>query len=81
VPIENEIRVSIIGQWKDQNSTTNFYPNGSYSTEFNNGSKEIGRWYHKSKQLFFSVNGTSVDDVYNILYFSRTTMKTQLAKW
>ena len=70
---------SIVGKWKDQNSTTTFFHGGIYSTKFNNGAKEVGRWRRSPNQLFFSANGTSIDDVYNIIYLSDNLMKTQLA--
>ena len=75
----DSIRSNIIGKWKDQNSTTIFFYNGVYSTKFANGKKEIGTWKNTSKQITFSANGISIDDVYNILYISNSLMKTQLS--
>ena len=78
VPFEKFIRINISGQWKDQNSITSFFTNGSYLIKYDNGSEEIGSWKLESKKLILSVNGTSIEEVYNILDFTGITMKIQL---
>jgi hypothetical protein len=76
---QKNIKINIIGDWKDQNSTISYFKNGAYLTQYDNGHREIGKWKLKAKQLILSANGTSVDEVYDILYFYQDTMKTQLA--
>lgn len=76
------IRQNLIGEWKDQNSTTVFKKNGSYSTAFDDGNFEHGKWSVDNNVL--TLRAEILDDyggyltAYNILFFSTTKMEYQL---
>ena len=77
------IRQNIVGKWKDQNSTTIFKKNGTYSTAIDDGNAESGKWSVERNILSF--RGEVLDSygayftVYNILSFSPTKFEYQLA--
>jgi hypothetical protein len=73
---------NLIGKWKDQNSTTIFKKNGTYSTTFDNGIAEYGKWSVEKNIL--SLRGEIpyaygvYFTAYNILSFSPTKFEYQL---
>lgn len=76
------IRQNIVGEWKDQNSTTVFKKNGSFSSTFDDGNYEHGKWSVEKNILTLRVEildgyGGYLT-VYNILFFSSTKMEFQL---
>jgi hypothetical protein len=76
------IRQNLIGEWKDQNSTTIFKKNGTYSTTFDDGKAEYGKWSVEKKILSF--RGEAPDSfsayftAYKILFFSPAKFEYQL---
>jgi hypothetical protein len=76
-------RQNLIGKWKDQNSTTIFKKNGNYSTTFDNGIAEYGKWSVEKNILSFRGEITDAYGVYfmayTILSFSPTKFEYQLA--
>lgn len=76
------IRQNLIGEWKDQNSTTIFKKNGIYSSTFDDGKVDHGKWSVEKNILSF--RGEVLDSfgtyfiAYNILSFSPTKLEYQL---
>ena len=76
------IRQNLIGKWKDQNSTTTFKKNGTYSTTFDDSLVEYGKWSVEKNTLSF--RGEIMDSfgsyftAYTILLFTPTKMEYQL---
>lgn len=74
------IKKSIIGKWKDQNSTITFKKHGRYITIYdNNRPKEYGSWEIQLNKLVFFIDVFPIGTSYDILYFSPTTMKIRLS--